>query len=134
MARRSRAREVTLQLLYQFDLNPTIPRDEIEELAQGRLKTEDLQTFCLQLFDGTIAHLKEIDEALSKAAANWRLSRMAVIDRNVLRLGVFEILHFDTPPKVAVNEAIELARRYSTDKSASFINGVLDRLMPSTEE
>ena len=80
----------------------------------------------------------EIDQRLSQSAENWKLSRMPVVDRNVLRLGCYEILFHDTPPKVAVNEAIELARRYGSDKSAGFINGVLDRLLrdapPSEDE
>jgi len=86
-------------------------------------------TFADELIVGVRQHRDELDEALSKIADNWRLSRMAATDRNVLRLGAYELLHTDTPPPVVINEAIELARRYGTDQSAQFVNGVLDRLL-----
>ena len=129
MARRSRGREVALQLLYQRDLNPREPRDVIERFARDRLRDEELVAFCLALYDGVAAHGDEIDRRLTEAAQNWRLPRMAAVDRNVLRLGAFELLFTpDTPPSAALNEAIELARRYGSADSPAFVNGVLDRL------
>ncbi len=127
--RRTRAREVALQLLYQHDLNPRIERADIERFARDRLRDPPLEPFTLQLYDGVLAHQAEIDRRLSEAAANWRLQRMAVVDRNVLRLGSFELLFTpETPPSVAINEAIELARRYGSVDSPAFVNGVLDKL------
>ncbi|MFO0966307.1 MAG: transcription antitermination factor NusB [Gemmataceae bacterium] len=129
MTRRSRAREVALQLLFQKDFNPAIARRTVTQFAHDRLREDDLQTLCLTLYDGVIAHIEEIDTRLAAAAENWRVSRMATVDRNVLRLGAYELLHaVDTPAAVAFDEAIELARRFGSADSPAFVNGVLDRL------
>ncbi len=129
MTRRSRAREVALQLLYQRDLNPNVKRGVIERFAKDRLHDSDVTPYCLGLYDGVVGHAEDIDTRLSAAAENWRLPRMAAVDRNVLRLGAYELLYQpDTPPLVALDEAIELARRYGSADSPSFVNGVLDRL------
>ena len=130
MSRRSRARAIVLQILYQDDLNPTQPEDVKIRFVNSRLKNnQNLVEFADQLIIGVRQHREELDEKLSRIADNWRLSRMAATDRNVLRLGAYELLHTDTPPPVVINEAIELARRYGTDQSAQFVNGVLDRLL-----
>lgn len=126
--KRSHAREVALQLLFQRDLNPEIAPEEVERFAQEQLNDAELQHFALELYQGTCANREQIDERLSKAAENWRLTRMAVIDRNILRLGAFELEQGKTPASVVLNEAIELARRFGSADSPSFINGVLDRL------
>src|SRR5262249_26371827 len=130
MTRRSRAREVALQLLFQRDHNPKIERSGLEQFARDRLLREpNLQEFCLQLYDGVVTNLEEIDKRISAAAENWRLPRMPTVDRNVLRLGAYELLFgTETPANVAFDEAIELGRRFGTAESAAFINGVLDRL------
>lgn len=133
MTRRSRAREVALQLLFQRDLNPGVERAAIEQFVHDRLREPELQTFCLSLFDGVAANVADIDGRLAAAAENWRLPRMAGVDRNVLRLGAYELLFMpQTPPSVALNEAIELARRYGSADSPAFVNGVLDKLRPAT--
>jgi N utilization substance protein B len=130
MNRRSRAREVALQLLFQHDFNPQIPRADLERFGADRLGNPELAAFCLGLYDGVQAHAADIDQRLAAAAENWRLPRMAAVDRNVLRLGAFELLYQpQTPPKVALDEAIELARRYGSADSPAFVNGVLDRLL-----
>ncbi len=130
MTRRSRAREVALQLLFQRDLNQRIDRGAIERFVRERLRDDSLIPFCLGLYDGVIANQADIDRRLSEAAENWRLVRMAGVDRNVLRLGAYELLHApETPANVALDEAIELARRYGSADSSAFVNGVLDRLL-----
>jgi N utilization substance protein B len=135
MAKRSRAREVALQALFQRDHNPRVERSAIEQFVRDRLREPDLQAFCLQLLDGVLAHLADIDQRLTDAAENWRLSRMATVDRNVLRLGVFELLFAaDTPANVALDEAIELARRFGSADSPSFVNGVLDKIVSQKEK
>src|SRR5436190_18784680 len=102
MTRRSRAREVALQLLFQRDLNPGVAREAIERFANDRLLDPTLVPFCLGLYDAVVAHLPDIDQALTAAAENWRLPRMAAVDRNVLRLGAGELLHTpETPAGVA---------------------------------
>lgn len=134
MTRRSRAREVALQLLFERDFNQRLTRAAIERFVRDRLRDENLAAFALRLYDGVIAQQEDIDRRLSEAAENWRLVRMAAVDRNVLRLGAFELLHAaETPPKVALDEAIELARRYGSADSSAFVNGILDRLKPKEE-
>jgi N utilization substance protein B len=124
---------VALQLLYQRDLNPRVARADIERFVRDRLRDATLVPFCLELYDGVTAHLPDIDRRLSEAAENWRLVRMAAVDRNVLRLGAHELLHTpQTPPGVALDEAIEIARRYGSADSPAFVNGVLDRLRQTT--
>jgi N utilization substance protein B len=132
MTRRSRAREVALQLLFQRDLNKRIDRAILERFVHDRLRDDALVQFSLGLYDGVVAHQEDIDRRLSEAAENWRLTRMAAVDRNVLRLGAYELLFVpETPPNVALDEAITLARRYGSADSSAFVNGVLDRLRPS---
>jgi N utilization substance protein B len=129
MTKRSRAREVALQLLFQRDHNPQVDRAAIERFAHDRLREPTLEGFCLALFDGVVSHLEAIDGQLTEAAENWRLTRMAGVDRNLLRLGGYELLFApDTPAGVAIDEAIELARRFGSAESPAFVNGVLDRL------
>jgi len=132
MARRSRAREVTLQLLFQHDQNSTpVPRAAIEQFVSDRLLGDaEMSAYCLGLYDGTVSHQAEIDPKLTETATNWRLSRMHPADRNVLRLATYELL-FDPaaqPIEVVLNEAIELARRFGSADSANFVNGVLDKI------
>ena len=129
MARRSRARQVALQVLFQDDLNPRNNPAIGDALIAQRLKTEDLIEFARQLLSGVRRHRQELDQSIEQTAANWSLQRMAVTDRNVLRLGAYEILHSDTPPRVAIDEAVELAKRFGSAQSAQFVNGILDKLM-----
>jgi len=129
MKRRSRAREVALQLLFQFDNNGKTPREAVEPFAAQRLREPALVKFCMALYDGVTRNVKDIDLRLSQAAENWRVARMTAVDRNILRIGAFEILYQpDTPHAVVVDEAVELARRFGTEDSSAFVNGVLDRL------
>jgi N utilization substance protein B len=133
MTRRSRAREVALQLLFQRDLNKRIDRATLERFVHDRLRDETLELFAIGLYDGVAAHQEDIDRRLSEAAENWRLARMPAVDRNVLRLGAYELLFVpEMPPNVALDEAITLARRYGSAESPAFVNGVLDRLRPSS--
>lgn len=131
--RRSRARETALQMLYQLDLNPDVVRDAVLEMIQGRLEDEDLSRFCWSLFSGVMEFRGELDAKIETVAANWSLKRMAPTDRNVLRLGAFELLHTDTPPKVVLDEALELAKSYGSAQSSQFVNGILDRLIPGRD-
>ena len=130
LTRRSRAREVALQLLFQHDHNPTLAREAIEAFARERLREPNLIHFCLALFDGVVKEEQLLDQRLNQASENWRVPRMPTVDRNVLRLGAYELLYTPQTPAAAVlDEAIELARRFGTKDSTSFVNGVLDRLV-----
>jgi N utilization substance protein B len=130
MSRRSRAREIVVQVLYQSDLNPDQPDNVRGRFLNARLnQNQKLIEFAQQLLEGVRQHQAEIDERLKQTAHNWSLSRMPVVDRNILRLGAYEILFTETPGRVAINEAIELAKRYGTENSGQFVNGILDRLL-----
>lgn len=134
MARRSRAREVALQLLFQHDHNPSVDRAAVLQFAHDRLRDHELEKFCLKLYEGVLSRREEIDGRITEAAENWRLPRMATVDRNALRLGAYEILSGDdTPVNVAMDETIELARRYGSADSPAFVNGVLDRLLKNQQ-
>lgn len=138
LTRRSRAREVALQLLFQKDQNPVaVPRPALERFAHDRLANEErlkgsaaLSAFALALFDGVAAHQPAIDPTISSVAENWRLSRMSPVDRNVLRLATYELLHDPArqPVEVVLDEAIELVRRFGSKESPAFVNGILDRI------
>src|SRR4029079_18739946 len=128
-SRRARAREMALQMLYQQDLNPDIPADTARELIVERLRDESLSRFAWSLFAGVMECRAALDARIETAATNWSLKRMAPTDRNVLRLGAFELLYTDTPPRVVIDEALELAKRYGTAQSSQFANGILDRLI-----
>jgi N utilization substance protein B len=130
MSRRSRAREVVLQILYEDDLNPDRSPEAADQFLRNRLNDDqDLIDFGRLLLAGVRKHREEIDKLLVERADNWTLERMAVTDRNILRLGAFEILHTETPERVSINEAVELAKRYGAKQSPHFVNGVLDRFM-----
>ena len=130
MARRSRAREIALQLLYEADRNPVAPEDHNRAFAASRLRAPDLQQFALELVAGFQSHRERIDAIIQAVAQNWSLSRMTPVDRSILRLATYEIVfRGDTPPRVAIDEAIELAKRFGTLESSRFVNGILDRIV-----
>ena len=127
--RRSRAREVALQVLYQEDLNTQNDPEESENFVRQRLSNLSLAEFALTLVNGVRKHRPELDAELERIADNWSLQRMAATDRNLLRIGAFEILFTDTPGRVAINEAVELAKRFGSAQSSQFVNGILDRFL-----
>ena len=130
MSRRSRAREIVLQVLYEDDLNPDRSPEVADQFLCTRLNDDqELIDFGRSLIAGVRKHRAEIDKLLLERADNWTLERMAVTDRNILRLGAFEMLHGGTPERVAINEAVELAKRYGGKQSPQFVNGVLDRFV-----
>ena len=130
IARRTRVREVVLQILYQDDINPTADAGETDRFVRERLKNDPISLeFAYGLLGGVRRNRAELDSLLSNAAENWTLARMAVTDRNILRMGAFEILYTSTPQRVSINEAVELAKRYGARQSPQFVNGLLDRLL-----
>ena len=134
MSTRHRAREIVLQLLYEADLGGTREHEDARKFLRSRMQGRGgLTNFGLELLTGVTEHREAIDRELSKLSTNWKLSRMAVVDRNILRLGAFEVLFGGTPGPVAVNEAILLAKRYGDAASPRFVNGVLDRWMKEKE-
>lgn len=134
MSTRRRAREIVLQLLYEADINgpreETATRKFIRSRLQGR---KALTTFAEALLADTLEHRQEVDKHLARLAKGWALHRMAVTDRNVMRMAGFEILFGETPGRVAVNEAVVLIKRYGDRNSPKFVNGILDRLLKEHE-
>ena len=134
MSTRRRAREIVLQLLYEADMNDSRDAEAARRFIRSRLQgRKALTDFADALLRGTLENRSTIDDHLKRLATHWALPRMPVTDRNVLRLGAYEILFGDTPGRVAVNEAIVLAKRYGDKNSPRFVNGVLDRLYKDQE-
>jgi N utilization substance protein B len=130
MGRRRQSRELALQLLYELDVRGDRDPGPVIEAFWGRQPTpEEVRAFAEAIVRGVAAHQPKIDELIARFAEHWELDRMAVVDRNVLRAGIWELLWgVDVPAKVAINEALEIARRFSTEESTRFINGILDRV------
>lgn len=129
MRKRTKAREYALQMLYQVDLTRTDPATSVEEFWTYRPASPEIKTFATRLVEGVLRHLEDIDRLIATHANNWEIARMAVVDRNILRLGAYELLHLDeVPPKVCLNEAVELAKRFGDEESSKFVNGILDAI------
>jgi len=129
MGTRRKARELAVQLLYQQDLAKEDPEEGMRLFWDYFPVEMEAREFCTQLVLGTLDRLTVIDELLSEASDNWSLSRMSVVDRNILRLATYELVDRpEIPPSVSLNEAIEIAKKYSSPDAAVFINGVLDRV------
>jgi len=138
MRKRTKAREFVLQMLYQVDITRE-PWQEILknfwENSELQDESKELRDFSAELFEGVVGQMSQIDEKISKYAANWQLERMAFVDRNIMRLGCYELLfRQDIPPKVAINEAVELAKKYSGLESGKFVNAILDQVKIEKEK
>ncbi len=128
--KRRKAREYALQLLFQVDFTRReLERKDLEEFWSGKKEPREIREFAERLVKGTLDNLDEIDRIIEKFTENWFLKRMAAVDRNILRFAAYEILHRkDIPSVVTINEALEIAKKYSSAEAASFLNGVLDKL------
>ena len=135
MSRRSRSREVALQLLYEEELNPQRSEQVSATFLSQRLHGDEaLIQFARELVEGVQLHVDELDQLISKYSQNWTITRIAVTDRNVLRLGAYELIYTDTPGPVVLDEAIELSKRFGGKDSAGFVNGVLDQILHRKNE
>jgi len=137
MGSRRKARECALQMLFAADVAQTAPEDLVKaywaELGETDIE-DSAREFATRLAVGTLAHTNELDERIRVRAEHWRIARMAIVDRNILRLAVYEFLHETTPRTVAINEALEIARRFSTYEATQFINGILDAIKRDMDE
>ena len=133
MPRRSRARAIVLQALFRtdFDSEADVAADDAF-INRRLLKNKELVEFAVGLLRGVLEKREAIDAVLAEKAANWSISRMAATDRNVLRMGAYELLYSDAPRPVVINESVELARRFGSANSAQFVNGVLDQIHKSS--
>ncbi len=129
MRKRTLARELALQLMYQLDLRGNEVLDEVDEHLRQSSGDAEVMDFARELVLGGWERRPQIDERIEEVAKNWQLNRMAAIDRNILRLATYELLfREDIPPLVTINEAIEIAKKYSTKNSGPFVNGILDNI------
>jgi transcription antitermination factor NusB len=130
MRRRTLAREHALKILYQFDITKRPIEAVVESYWQAEeTKDREIIAYANLLAQGVVGTIKDIDQKISDYATNWQIKRMAIIDRNVMRIGLFELQHTtDIPPKVAINEAVELAKKYGDLESSKFVNGILDKI------
>lgn len=138
MTRRN-ARELVMQMVYEGSFHEEAEReriiyDKIREIdAEEKKRNKVVIEFIQSLYFGIFEHLKEIDELIEKSATNWSFARIAKVDLSILRLAIYEVKFTDVPQKVAVNEAVEIAKMYSTEKSPRFINGVLGSVIKAIE-
>ena len=137
MGSRRKARECALQMLFAADVSEATSENVVRsywaELGEPELD-DTARDFATRLASGTLANLELLDERIRSRAEHWRISRMAVVDRNILRLAVYEFLYEPTPRTVAINEALEIARRFSTYEATQFINGILDAIKRDLDE
>ena len=127
MGQRRRARECALQMLFQIDLTGTSPQDVFRDFWAAQDAGDETRRFAERLVLGVADGRRSLDEAIAASATNWRIERMAIVDRNVLRMAVYEMLHDPpTPAPVVIDEAIEVAKKFGSEESGSFINGILD--------
>lgn len=135
MGLRRKGREYALQVLYIMDLAKMDREKAIRSVLNGAPVEEAVKAFAEKLVEGTHANLKALDATIEKYAKNWELGRMAALDRNLLRMAAYELLHdVDTPISVVIDEAVEIAKEFSTDDSGKFVNGILDRVKNDRKE
>ena len=128
MGKRKKSRELALQILYQIEMSEGDAEENFNLFWQHFNPSDELKEFSQKIVKGVCQHREEIDTLIEKNSEHWRLKRMTIVDRNILRSAIFELMYCpDTPTKVILNEAIELGKKFSSEKSGSFVNGVLDK-------
>lgn len=127
--KRTQAREFAVQILYQLELNPETVEETLAGFWRENASDAEIREFTERLVRGTHEKISQLDQVLDRYTDNWTLKRLATVDRNILRLGAYEILFMeDIPPKVSINEAVNIAKKYSQIDSGKFVNGVLDKI------
>ena len=131
--KRTQARELALQCLYMIDQRPDLTNDEIRAFMNEKASENSIREYAWKLYTGVLDCRDALDEKIQSIATNWQIHRMPIVDRNILRIASYEIMHLeDIPRKVAINEAIEMAKKFSTAGSGAFVNGILDKIEPQT--
>ena len=129
MGKRRNGREIAIQFLFSRDINNDLGPNDFESFFSLCITREDSQEFAKELLIGILEKIDEIDERLAPQLENFKIKRLSTIDRNVLRLAIYEMFYLDeVPPIVCINEAIEISKRFGTEDSGNFVNGVLDKL------
>ena len=132
---RRQAREVTLQACYAFEMSGNKPTIVLDDIILNNAESQSISHFAKQLFLKTVEHWTEFDDLIKQRTENWEFSRIAIIDRLILRIALCEFLYFeDIPPNVSIDEAIEIAKNFSTENSGRFVNGILDALLSDLRE
>lgn len=127
MGKRRKARECALQILFQLEFNTSDPEALIQDYWDQQKAGEDIRQYGGWLVEGIRTHGEDVDKVIQESSDNWRITRMAVVDRNILRIAVYELLHEKTlVPAIVINEALEIAKKFSGEESSVFINGILD--------
>jgi N utilization substance protein B len=130
MGARRKSRELALQMLFQHDMSGNTTDAIVLTFEDLHKVKPPVRDFAVRLFEGTVRNLEKIDQMIAEQADNWRLTRMAVVDRNIIRMSIYEFMHEDETPKlVIIDEAIEIAKKFGTQKSGQFINGILDGIL-----
>ena len=129
MGKRTQSREIALQVLYQIDMSEGTAEGAFDLFWEHFTPPDNLKEFSQKIVNGVSQHGEEIDVIIEHYSEHWRLKRMTTVDRNILRLAIFELMFCDDiPPKVVLNEAVELGKKFGSDKSGSFVNGILDKV------
>jgi transcription antitermination protein NusB len=123
-----------MQMLFQWDISEQEPAKLEAKFWRAAKASDSTRAFANRLFEGAVKNTASIDELIIEQAENWRLERLAVIDRAILRLAIYELRTTDTPPKVILNEAVELAKKFSSEEAGAFVNGILDAVRKSVPE
>lgn len=135
MGRRRKAREHTLRILFQLEFENEKLEETVSQYWENRKTPEEIKEYSTWLVKGIAAHQEKIDRNIQSVSEHWRISRMALIDRNILRMAVFELLYEENlAPAIVINEAIEIARRYSGDEAVTFVNGILDAIRKNMDK
>ena len=134
MSLRSKGREFAMQMLFQWDMSEQDPRKLEVKFWRNAKAAENTKAFANRLFEGAAKEAAALDETITKHAENWKIERLSAIDRAILRLGIYELRSTDTPPKVVMNEAVDLAKKFSSEDAGSFVNGILDAAYKSLQK
>jgi N utilization substance protein B len=135
MGKRRKARESTLQILFQLEFNDRGLENIFDSFWQEKKASREIKEYCQWLVEGIVSHRERIDRLIQSVSENWRLDRMALVDRNVLRVAVFELLYEENlAPAIVIDEAIEVSKKYSSEESATFVNGILDAVRKKIEK
>jgi N utilization substance protein B len=134
MTKRRRARELALRILYQWNIQKGDIDSQIEDFWKQNLAHADVQSFATRLAKGVYKHIKEIDSIIERFSENWAMDRISIVDKNIMRSSIYEMLYEkEIPSNVSINEAIEIAKKYGTEDSSQFVNGILDRVKNELE-
>lgn len=135
MGKRRKARESTLQILFQLEFDNTKPEKVLDSFWKNKRATKEIKEHSRWLVDQITSHRENIDQLIQSVSKNWRISRMAIVDRNILRMAVCELLYEkNLAPAIVINEAIEIAKKFSSEEGATFINGILDAVRKEIQE